>query len=36
MGDRRGSYRFLVGKLEERRPLGIPRRKWKYNIKIYL
>jgi len=26
MGDRRGAYRFLVGKLEEKRPLGRPRR----------
>ena len=26
----------LVGKPEEKRPLGRPRRKWEDNIKIYL
>ena len=36
MGERRGSYRALVGKLEGRRPLGRPRRMWEYNIKMYL
>jgi hypothetical protein len=29
-------YRVLVGKPEGRRPLGIPRRRWKDNIKIDL
>jgi len=28
MGEERGVYRFLVGKPEERRPLGRPRRRW--------
>ena len=28
MEGRRGSYSVLVGKLEERRPLGRPRRRW--------
>jgi hypothetical protein len=30
------AYRILVGKLEEKRPLGNPRRWWKVNIKIDL
>jgi hypothetical protein len=29
-------YRFLVGKLEGKRPLGRPRRGWEYNIKMEL
>ena len=33
MGERRGVYRFLVGKLEGKRPLGRPRRRWQDNIK---
>jgi hypothetical protein len=28
MGDRRGVYRVLMGKLEGERPLGRPRRRW--------
>jgi len=28
MGDVRGVYRFLVGKLEGKRPLGRPRYRW--------
>ena len=36
MGERRGVYRILVGKPEERRPLGRPRRRWEDNIKINL
>jgi hypothetical protein len=27
-GERRNAYRLLVGKLEGRRPLGRPRRRW--------
>jgi hypothetical protein len=34
MGAKRDSYRILVGKPEEKRPLGIPRRIWEDNIKI--
>ena len=34
LGKRRGVYRVLVGKREEKRPLGIPRRRWGDNIKI--
>jgi hypothetical protein len=33
MGERRGVYRVLVGKLEGQRPLGRPRRMWQVNIK---
>jgi hypothetical protein len=36
MGDRRGVYRVLVGKLEGKRPLGRPRRRWEDNIKMDL
>jgi hypothetical protein len=33
MGEGRGVYRVLVGKLEGKRPLGRPRRRWEDNIK---
>ena len=33
VGARIGVYRLLVGKPERKRPLGIPRRRWKDNIK---
>ena len=36
MGETRGVYRVLVGKPEEKRPLGRPRRRWEDNIKIDL
>ena len=36
MGERRGAYRVLVVKLEERRPLGRPTRRWENNIKMDL
>ena len=36
MGERRGVYRVLVGKPEGKKPLGRPRRRWKYNIKMDL
>jgi len=36
MGEKRGVYRYLVGKPEEKRPLGRPRRRWKDNIKTDL
>ena len=32
----RGMYRVLVGKPEEKRPLGRPRRRWEDNIKMDL
>jgi hypothetical protein len=34
MGERRGVYRFLVGKPEEKRPLGRSRRRWEDNVKM--
>jgi hypothetical protein len=36
MGESGGAYRVLVGKPEGRRPLGRPRRKREYNIKMDL
>ena len=36
MGEKRGVYRFLLGKPEERRPLGRPRRRWMDNIRMDL
>jgi hypothetical protein len=36
MGERRGAYRVLVEKYEERRPVGRTRRRWVNNIKIDL
>jgi hypothetical protein len=36
MGEKRNAYRILVGKPEEKRPLGRPRHRWVYNIKIDL
>jgi hypothetical protein len=35
LGDIGGVYRVLVGKLEGKRPLGRPRRKWEDNIKMH-
>jgi len=35
-GDRRGTYRVLVGSPEGKRPFGRPRRRWKDNIKMDL
>ena len=34
MGERRSLYRVLVGKLEGKRPLERPRRRWEDNIKM--
>jgi hypothetical protein len=34
MGEERGVHRVLVGKPEGKRPLGILRRGWGYNIKL--
>jgi hypothetical protein len=36
MEEKRGAYRILVGRPEGRQPLGRPRRRWEYNIKIDL
>jgi hypothetical protein len=35
-GDRRGVYKVLVGKPEEKRPLERPRRRWDDSIKMDL
>jgi hypothetical protein len=35
-GEKRNAYRLLVGKSEERRPLGRPRRRWLDNIRMDL
>jgi hypothetical protein len=34
MGEKRNAYGLLVGKPEERMPLGRPRRRWLDNIKM--
>jgi hypothetical protein len=36
MGEKRNAYRLLVGRLEGKRPLGSPRRRWVDNIKMDL
>ena len=36
MGEGRGVHRVLVGKLEGKRSLGRPRRRWEDNIKMDL
>jgi hypothetical protein len=36
MGEGRGAYRVLIGRLEGKRPLGIPSHRWEDNIKIDL
>jgi hypothetical protein len=36
MGDRKNTYGILVGKPEEKRALGKPRRRWVDNIKMDL
>jgi hypothetical protein len=35
-GEKRNAYRILVGKSEEKRPLGRPRRGWLDNITMNL
>jgi hypothetical protein len=34
MGEDKGVYRVLVGKPKGKRPLGRPRRRWEYDIKM--
>jgi hypothetical protein len=34
IGEGRGLYRVLIERPEEKRPLGRPRRRWEYNIKM--
>jgi len=36
LGESRRLYRVLVGKHEEKRPFGRPRRRWEDNIKVDL
>jgi transcription termination factor 2 len=36
VGEGRGVYKILVVRLEGKRPLGRPRRRWKDNIKMDL
>jgi hypothetical protein len=36
MGEVRGAYNILIRKLEGRRPLGRPRRRWEDNIEMDL
>ena len=36
MGERRGVYRFLVGKTERKGSLGRTRRRWTNNVKMDL
>jgi hypothetical protein len=36
MGEKRNAYILLVGKPEEKRPLGRPRRRWVDNIRMDL
>jgi hypothetical protein len=36
MGEKRNVYRLLVGKPEEKRPIGRPRHRWMNNIKMEL
>jgi hypothetical protein len=36
IGENENAYRILVGKLEGKRPLGRPRRRWVVNIKMDL
>jgi hypothetical protein len=36
MGEKKNAYRLLVGKPEERRPLGRPRHRWLDNIRMDL
>jgi hypothetical protein len=35
-GEKRNAYRILVGKPKEKKPRGLPRRRWKDNIKMDL
>ena len=36
MGEKGDVYRVLVGKPERKRPLGRPRHRWEYNIKMHI
>jgi hypothetical protein len=36
MGEKRNTYKIIVGNPEGKRPLGRPRRRWVHNIKMDL
>jgi hypothetical protein len=36
VGERRGVYMVLMGRLKGKRSLGRPKRRWEYNIKMGL
>jgi hypothetical protein len=36
MGEKKGVYKVLVGKPEEKRPMGRPRSRWEDNIRMDL
>jgi hypothetical protein len=36
LGEKWNAYRLLVGNPEGKRPLGLPRRRWVYNIRMDL
>jgi hypothetical protein len=36
IGEVRGAYNILVGRPEGKRPLGRPRHRWEYNIRMDL
>jgi hypothetical protein len=36
MGDMRSAYSIFVGRPEGKRPLGRPRHRWEYNIRLEL
>ena len=36
MGEGRSAFQILTGALIRKRPLGIPRRRWKDNIRMYV
>jgi hypothetical protein len=35
-GERKGSYRVLMGRPEGQRPIGRPKCRWEDNIKVHL
>jgi hypothetical protein len=36
MGEMRNAYNIVTGKLEGKTPVGRPRRRWEYNIRMDL